>query len=80
VLAEPVDSHWQATVGLTRLAGRTAYGWAQAFELPATGGRLQIGYRDPHRSTLLWVELGAVVLCLLLALPTGRRRTTEVDA
>jgi hypothetical protein len=80
VLAEPVDGHWQATVDSTRLAGRTAYGWAQAFELPPTGGRLRIGYHDPRRSTLLWVELGAVVLCLLLALPTSRRRSAEVPS
>jgi hypothetical protein len=80
VLAEPAGQHWQASIGSARLAGRTAYGWAQAFELPASGGRLHIGYHDPHRSTLLWIELGAVVLCLLLALPTGRRPTTAVGA
>jgi hypothetical protein len=80
VLAEPVDGHWRATLGSTQLAGRTAYGWAQAFELPASGGRLRIGYHDPRRSTLLWVELGAVVLCLLFALPTGRRRVAEAGS
>jgi hypothetical protein len=73
VLAEPADSHWQATLGSRRLLGRTAYGWAQAFELPAAGGRLQIGYHGGRRSTWLWVELAAVVLVGLLAVPTRRR-------
>jgi hypothetical protein len=73
VLAEPVDSHWRATIGSQQLSGRTAYGWAQAFELPAAGGRLRIGYRDARRGTLLWVELAAVVLAALLAVPAARR-------
>jgi hypothetical protein len=80
VLAEPADSHWQATLGSRTLAGRTAYGWAQAFELPAAGGRLRIGYHDPRRGTLLWVELAAVVLTLLLAVPARGRSGSEVGA
>jgi hypothetical protein len=79
VLAEPVDSHWQATVGATPLARRTAYGWAQAFELPTAGGRLQISYHSNRRHTLLWLELAAVVVSGLLALPGGRR-PVPVDA
>jgi hypothetical protein len=77
VLAEPADSHWQATVGSMALAARTAYGWAQAFVLPAAGGRLRIGYHDSRRGTLLWVELAAVVLTLLLAVPTRGRPVAE---
>jgi hypothetical protein len=73
VLAEPVDSHWHATVGTTTLPGRTAYGWAQAFELPASGGRLQIGYHNQRRGVLLWLELAALVVTGLAALPLPRR-------
>jgi hypothetical protein len=77
VLAEPANSHWQATVGSTPLVSRTAYGWAQAFELPAAGGRLRVTYHDSRRGTLLWVELAAVLLILLLAVPTRRRPVAE---
>jgi hypothetical protein len=80
VLAEPTNSHWQATLGSTRLSGRTAYGWAQAFQLPAGGGRLRIGYHDGRRGLQLWGELAAVVLVLLLAVPTRRRPPGEVGA
>ncbi|HEX3908429.1 MAG TPA: glycosyltransferase family 2 protein [Mycobacteriales bacterium] len=80
VLAEPVNVHWRATIGATVLSRRTAYGWAQAFELPSSGGRLRIGYHDTRRHTLLWGELAAVVVVALLALPTGRRPDSEVTA
>ncbi len=80
VLAEPVDSHWRATLGSTTLSRETAYGWAQAFELSSSGGRLRISYHDTRRHTLLWGELAAVVVVLLLALPTGRRPDSEVVA
>jgi GT2 family glycosyltransferase len=72
VLAEPADSHWHATLDGVRLASRTAFGWAQAFELPTTGGRLQIGYVDSTRTSWLWAELAVVVLVVLAALPARR--------
>ena len=77
VLAEPADSHWTATLGSTPLTRRMAYGWAQAFELPSSGGRLRIGYHDSRRHTLLWGELAAVVVIVLLALPSGRRPDSD---
>jgi hypothetical protein len=72
VLAEPANSHWRATVDGKRLVPRTAYGWAQAFELPATGGRLQIGFSGGSRHLWLWLELAALIVTLGATLPAGR--------
>ena len=80
ISADPIDSHWRATIGSTVLSRRTAYGWAQAFEVPSSGGRLLISFHDTRRHALLWGELAAVVVVALLALPTGRRPESEEAA
>jgi hypothetical protein len=72
VLAEPADSHWHASLDGVRLASRTAFGWAQAFTLPPTGGRLQIHYSDTTRTGWLWAEMALVLLAGLVALPARR--------
>jgi hypothetical protein len=76
VLAEPANRHWRATVNGQPALERTAYGWAQAFELPAGGGRLRIEFRSGSRHTWLWVELAAVVI-VLIAMTPGRRPDDE---
>ena len=47
-------------------------GWAQAFALPADGGRLVVRYDDGNRQLLLWLQLAAVIVALVLALPSVR--------
>ncbi|HEX3822941.1 MAG TPA: glycosyltransferase family 2 protein [Mycobacteriales bacterium] len=76
VLAEPANRHWRATVNGQPLVARTAYGWAQAFELPVGGGRLRIDFRSDSRREWLWVELAAVVV-VLIAMTPGRRPDDE---
>jgi hypothetical protein len=76
VLAEPVNRHWTATVDGKRLVPRTAYGWAQAFELPAAGGRLRIDFSGGSRHLWLAIELAAVVVVLVASTP-GRRPDEE---
>ena len=46
VLADAEDSGWRATVDGTALTPRRYDGWAQAFDLPADGGRLHLTH-DP---------------------------------
>jgi hypothetical protein len=72
VLAEPANPHWRATLDGKRLVGHTAYGWAQAFELPSGGGRLRIGFTDGTREWWLWLELALVVVAVGAALPARR--------
>jgi GT2 family glycosyltransferase len=71
VLAEPYSSHWRASLDGAPLPPAHAYGWAQAWTLPAGGGR------D------LWMvlELALFGLVLLLCLPARRlgRSTGEPE-
>jgi hypothetical protein len=72
VLAEPASSKWSATLDGHALTRTRAYGWAQAFELPTTGGQLVVGYQDGSRHFWLWLELALVVVVLAAALPVRR--------
>ncbi|HET6817178.1 MAG TPA: glycosyltransferase family 2 protein [Mycobacteriales bacterium] len=72
VLAEPADSRWRATLDGRRLPRATAYGWAQAWRLPAGGGHLTVSRSSDGRSWWLVGELVVLVLLLLSARPVRR--------
>ncbi|WP_371829516.1 glycosyltransferase [Sinomonas atrocyanea] len=74
VLAERSDAHWSASLDGTPLAA-SAQGWAQAFDLPARGGHLDLAYRDPAAWPLGAAAVAAFALTLLLAIPARVRRT-----
>jgi hypothetical protein len=75
VLAEPHNAAWRATLDGHRLERTTAYGWAQAWWLPADGGRLVVEHVGGHRHTLVVIEGVLVLLALVLCLPSrGRQR------
>jgi hypothetical protein len=80
VLAEPASPHWHASLDGKPLVGRTAYGWAQAFEVPASSGILRVGYANGPRHRWLWVELAAVVVVLLATIPARRPDDFEAEA
>jgi GT2 family glycosyltransferase len=71
-LADQRDGGWQATLDGRRLEPRRYDGWAQAFVLPADGGRLVVRYDDGDRRLLLWLQLAAVLIAVVLALPSVR--------
>jgi GT2 family glycosyltransferase len=73
VVAEAKDSGWRATVDGKRLAATTAYGWAQAFELPPGGGEFRLRYAGDDRQTALTVQAVLAGLVLILAAPSVRR-------
>ena len=80
VLAESADPGWWATLDGTALTRAAAFdGWAQAFTLPAGGGRLQVGHREAQRVGWLVAQGVLFVAVVVLATP-GRRRPTEDDA
>ena len=61
------------------LTRTTVDGWAQGFELPATGGRLDVTHDDPIGHTVwLWAQGLLAVVLVVLALP-GRRRDIDDD-
>lgn len=75
VLAEPASSHWRATLDGRALRSTTAYGWAQAWRLPASGGRLDLRRTGDHRSLWLGLQLAVVLVAGLLSVPVIGRRT-----
>jgi GT2 family glycosyltransferase len=73
VLAEPVDAGWHASLNgraLTPLAGPVD-GWAQGFNLPAGGGRLDISRSMLDRQVAIWLEGLALVVVAVFALPSA---------
>ncbi|WP_084713888.1 glycosyltransferase [Streptacidiphilus rugosus] len=78
-LADSADPGWTATLDGQPLKSQTVDGWAQGFQLPASGGKLAVSY---HESTLRlgWVGLQCffAAALVILALP-GRRRNVDDD-
>ncbi|MFB6938107.1 glycosyltransferase family 2 protein [Streptomyces chartreusis] len=78
-LADSVDDGWTATLDGKELTRTTVDGWAQGFELPAEGGRLDVNYDDPIGHTVwLWAQGFLALVLVVMALP-GRRRDVDDD-
>ncbi|MEI7032500.1 glycosyltransferase [Streptomyces pratensis] len=78
-IADAADAGWHATLDGAPLPRRTVDGWAQGFELPADGGRLDLTYEAPLTHTAwIWAQAGLAVLLVIMALP-GRRRDIDDD-
>ncbi|CAM5689678.1 GT2 family glycosyltransferase OS=Streptomyces violarus OX=67380 GN=FHS41_006924 PE=4 SV=1 [Streptomyces violarus] len=78
-LADTASDGWTATLDGKPLTRTTVDGWAQGFELPTTGGRLDVTYDDPVGHTAwLWAQGLLAVVLVVLALP-GRRRDIDDD-
>jgi hypothetical protein len=74
VLAERFDIGWKAWLDGKELKATTS-GWSQAFELPATGGHLEVRHTNPWA---LWTGILQVLvfgLTALLAVPVPARRS-----
>jgi hypothetical protein len=74
VLAEPASRQWHASLDGKPLRATTAYGWAQAWKLPAAGGRLALGRSSGGRPLWLGLQLAVVLVAALLAVPVPGRR------
>ena len=78
-IADAADAGWQATLNGRALTPKTVDGWAQGFELPTEGGRLDLTYDAPVTHTAwVWTQVALVVVLVVLALP-GRRREIDDD-
>ncbi|HVW81764.1 MAG TPA: glycosyltransferase [Mycobacteriales bacterium] len=71
VLAEPATSGWHATLDGQALHPVKAYGWAQAFDLPADGGRVHVSYSSGGRHWWALYELVALVAVILFGAGAG---------
>ncbi|MGC0376895.1 GT2 family glycosyltransferase [Streptomyces sp. SAI-229] len=78
-LADTAAEGWTATLDGRPLTRTTVDGWAQGFELPASGGTLDVTYDDPIGHTVwLWAQGLLAVVLVVMALP-GRRRDIDDD-
>ncbi|WP_415952649.1 glycosyltransferase [Streptomyces sp. KLOTTS4A1] len=78
-LADAAAEGWTATLDGKPLTKKTLDGWAQGFELPASGGRLTVVHEDSGTHTAwLWAQGALALVLVVLALP-GRRRTVDDD-
>ncbi|MFE0388332.1 glycosyltransferase [Streptomyces bungoensis] len=78
-LADAASDGWTATLDGRALTRTTVDGWAQGFQLPAAGGRLDVTYEAPVAHTAwLWAQGALAVVLVVLALP-GRRRDIDDD-
>lgn len=78
-IADSADSGWRATVDGSPLKPVTVDGWAQGFELPTEGGKLDLTYETPVTHTAwAWAQGFLLLVVLVLALP-GRRRDVDDD-
>lgn len=73
VMAERANDRWVATYNGERLESANQ-GWAQAFQLPASAGELEITYESVGARPWVIVELTVLMLSLLLAIPIRRKR------
>jgi GT2 family glycosyltransferase len=73
VLAEDADSNWSASLNGSDLPKVTIDGWAQGFQLPASGGTVTVSYSDSSRLVWLLAEGLIFLFALIMALPTGSR-------
>ncbi|MEU2395867.1 glycosyltransferase family 2 protein [Streptomyces sp. NPDC007369] len=78
-IADRAAPGWRATLDGKPLKAKTLDGWAQGFELPADGGRLDLVHEDSFpRTAWHWAQGGLALLLLVMALP-GRRVSLDDD-
>ncbi|WP_049578920.1 glycosyltransferase family 2 protein [Streptomyces sp. SBT349] len=78
-MADAAAEGWRATLDGEPLTPVTLGGWAQGFELPEGGGRLDIVHETSGTHTLwVWAQGFGLLVLAILALP-GRRRELDDD-
>ncbi|NYE96548.1 GT2 family glycosyltransferase [Psychromicrobium silvestre] len=84
VLAERADPGWTAWLDgqkLNSVTGPSGSEWAQAFQLPAGGGHLEVRYQQPWAPWWIVAQIVVLGLTALLAIPmpAGRGRISRVS-
>ncbi|WP_395104506.1 glycosyltransferase [Actinomadura sp. SCN-SB] len=69
LLAEPADGGWRAGLDGREVASRTMDGWAQGYEIPASGGLFELSRSMWLRHIWVSVQGVALLLVVVLALP-----------
>ena len=77
-LADRADEGFRATLDGRALTPVTVGGWAQGFELPAGGGRLDVVYETSGLHTLwVWAQGFGLLVLVVLSLPDRRRELDD---
>ncbi|MEV6950729.1 glycosyltransferase family 2 protein [Streptomyces sp. NPDC051183] len=78
-VADRAAPGWQATLDGKPLKAKTVDGWAQGFELPAAGGRLDLVHEDAlTRTAWHWAQGLLALVLIVMALP-GRSARLDDD-
>ncbi|MEV6577162.1 glycosyltransferase family 2 protein [Streptomyces sp. NPDC051582] len=78
-IADRAAPGWAATLDGKPLKPKTLDGWAQGFELPAAGGRLDLVHEDAlTRTAWHWAQGLLALVLLVMALP-GRKARLDDD-
>ncbi|MFB6564043.1 glycosyltransferase family 2 protein [Streptomyces sp. NPDC056400] len=78
-IADRADEGWRATLDGKPLKSKTVDGWAQGFELPADGGRVDLVHEDSLLRTAWYWAQGLLALVLLVMALPGRRAELDDD-
>ncbi|MFI0357222.1 glycosyltransferase [Actinomadura sp. 9N407] len=78
LLAEPADGGWRASLDGRDVTARTLDGWAQAYEIPAAGGRFELSRSMWTRHIWVAVQGAAFLLVVVLALPGARPEAVDL--
>jgi GT2 family glycosyltransferase len=79
VLGEQAGTRWSARVDGRRLPTAVAWGWAQAFEVPAEASVVTVSGEATTRRTWLAVQVLALLVALVFAAPAIRRSEEVSD-
>ncbi|MEW2359263.1 glycosyltransferase, partial [Spirillospora sp. NPDC029432] len=78
LLAESADGGWRATLDGRDVKSRTLDGWAQAYEIPAAGGRFELTRGMWSRHIWVGIQGVAVLAVAVLALPGARPEAVDL--
>ena len=77
-LADSAAPGWRATLDGRPLTPTTLDGWAQGFQLPANGGRLDLTYDTPF-THWLWLSVQGLLALVVVVLVLPGRRDLDDD-
>ncbi len=78
-VADTAAPGWQATLNGSPLSATTVDGWAQGFQLPSSGGRLDLTYDTPFTHYVWLVLQGFLALVVVVMALPGRRAEVDDD-
>ncbi|MBO2448440.1 glycosyltransferase [Actinomadura barringtoniae] len=80
LLAEPADGGWHASLNGDSLKSEKVDGWAQGYEIPASGGQFELTRGMWMRHTWIAVQAFAVIAVAVLALPGAPAAEAESES